>query len=317
MKKFLTLLIIIALSLTLTSCGDSNVTKQSFAFDTVITITADEKYQKEISDALSLCQDYELIFSRTNEKSELYKINNGTLTTPSQKLKNVIEFSLTMSDFTDGAFDITVAPLADLWNIKERTSPPSEGEIKEAQENVGYEKITLEPFSLGGAQLDMGAVAKGYIADKIAEFFKEKGIDDAIIDLGGNIVIIGEHTVGIRDPKKPEEIFAVMTVKNKSAVTSGAYQRYFEYEGERYHHIIDPRTGKSADSGIASVTVVSPRSVFADALSTSIYILGEDALSLCTKFTNTDAIIIKDDGSVITTEGFAEKYDLDYSLSVK
>ena len=312
MKKFLSLLLIIVLSFMLVSCTDRKVTRQSFAFDTILTITANEKYQDVITEAFRMCQEYELVFSRTNEKSELYKLNEGELSPPSQKLKDVIEFSLTMSGYTDGAFDITITPLVDLWNIKERTTPPTDDEIKAAQEKVDYRKISLEPFSLGGTTLDMGAVAKGYIADMLTEHFRSRGVNDIIIDLGGNVALIGEHTVGIRNPKNPDEIFAVMTIKDKSAVTSGAYQRYFEHEGKRYHHIIDPRTGKSADSGIASVTVVSPSSMSADALSTSIYILGEDALSLCAKFPHTDAIIIKEDGSVITTDGFAKKYNLEY-----
>ena len=312
MKKLLSLLLIIVLSFMLTSCMDRNVTRQSFAFDTVLTITADEKYQDEITEAFRMCQEYELIFSRTNEKSELYKLNAGELEAPSQKLENIIEFSLTMSEFTDGAFDITITPLVALWNIKERTTPPTDEEIKEAKEKVDYRKVSLEPFSLGGTTLDLGAVAKGFIADMITEYFYDHGANDVIVDLGGNIKLIGKHTVGIRDPKNPDEIFAVMTLKDTSAVTSGAYQRYFEYDGKRYHHIIDPRTGKSADSGIASVTVVSTSSMYADALSTSIYILGEDALSLCAEFNDADAIIIKEDGTVITTDGFAEKYDLEY-----
>ena len=98
--------------------------------------------------------------------------------------------------------------------------------------------------------------------------------------------------------------------KDKSAVTSGAYQRFFEHEGKRYHHIIDPRTGYPSDSGIASVTVISPSSMQADALSTSIFILGKEALSLCDKFPEADAIIIMEGGEVITTESFGEKYNL-------
>ena len=294
------------------SCAEEKITRQSFAFDTVLNITADKKYQEEISEAFRICQDFEKIFSRTNKESQLHLINKGEITSPSQEIKEVLEFSLIMSDFTDGAFDITVAPLVDLWDIKKRTSPPTESEIEIAKKKVGYKKISKEPFSLGGTSLDMGAVAKGYIADRLINYFTEKGADNVIIDLGGNVALIGEHSVGIRNPQKPDEVFAVITLKDKSAVTSGAYQRYFEYEGERYHHIIDPRTGKSADSTIASVTVISPSSMHADALSTSIYILGEKALSLCDKFPDTDAIIIKEDGNILTTEGFAEKYNLRY-----
>ena len=186
-------------------------------------------------------------------------------------------------------------------------------------------------------------MAKGYIADRLAEKFKEKGIGNVIIDLGGNVAVLGEYTVGIRNPSSPDEVFATITLKDKSAVTSGAYQRYFEYEGKRYHHIIDPRTGYPSqsglssvtvispsspavqvasvniidsrtgcpsESGIASVTVISPSSMHADALSTAIFILGEDALSLCDEFDDTDALIITDKGDVVTTDNFSEKYNL-------
>ena len=294
------------------SCTRKQIKRQSFAFDTVVNITADKKHQKEISEAFSMCQDFETIFSRTNNKSELYNINKGNITSPSADIEEVLDFSLSVSRLTDGAFDITVAPLVDLWDVNKRTSPPSQAEIESAKEKVGYEKVSLSPFSLGETALDMGAVAKGYIADRITDYFRENGIEDAIIDLGGNVSLIGEHTVGIRDPENPDELFAAITLRDKSAVTSGAYQRYFEYEGKRYHHIIDPRSGECADSGISSVTVISPSSMTADALSTSIYILGEKALSLCNNFPETDAIIIKEDGEVFTTEGFSEKYHLQY-----
>ena len=159
----------------------------------------------------------------------------------------------------------------------------------------------------------MGAVAKGYIADRLIGHFKKNNVTDVIVDLGGNVALLGEHTVGIRNPFSSDEVFAVIKLKDKSAVTSGAYQRYFIHNQKRYHHIIDPRTGKCADSGIASVTVVSPSSMWADALSTSIFILGEDALSLCKEFPDTDALIINENGTVITTDGFEEKYDLEYN----
>ena len=130
MKKLLSLLLVIALMFALTFCTSKKVTRQSFAFDTVLTITADEKYQDTITEAFRMCQFYELIFSRTNENSELYKLNAGAVDSPLGTLKSVIEFSLTMSDCTDGAFDITITPLVDLWDIKERTTPPTVDEIK-------------------------------------------------------------------------------------------------------------------------------------------------------------------------------------------
>ena len=310
MKKYFLLLSLAFLLLTGCKSTQERITKQSFAFDTVVSITADEKDKEHVDSALELCNEYENIFSRTSPESELYKINISAKKDLSPHMKNVVGFSLDFSEKTKGAFDITVAPLSTLWNVNSRKEPPTEAEVKEALSTVGYERLSLSPFSLNGAMLDLGAVAKGYIADKLAESFKEKGVDNVIIDLGGNIVVLGEYTVGIRNPSSPDEVFATIRLKDKSAVTSGAYQRYFEYEGKRYHHIIDPRTGYSAQSGISSVTVISPSSMHADALSTAIFILGEDALSLCNEFTDTDALIITDNGDVITTDGFDEKYNL-------
>lgn len=310
MKKYLLLLLAVFLLFTGCESTQERITKQSFAFDTVVSITADEKDKEHIDRAIGLCNEYENIFSRTSPRSELYKINNSSIKDLSPHMKNVVEFSLDFSKKTKGAFDITVAPLCELWNVNSRKEPPSEAEVKEALNTVGYEKISLSPFSLNGAMLDLGAVAKGYIADKLSADFKEKGVDNVIIDLGGNVAVLGEYTVGIRNPSSPDEVFATIRLKDKSAVTSGAYQRYFEYEGKRYHHIIDPRTGYSAQSGITSVTVISPSSMHADALSTAIFILGEDALSLCSEFSDTDALIITKDNKVITTDNFEEKYNL-------
>ena len=310
MRKII-LLVLVAL-LILSGCAGTQerITKQSFAFDTVVSITADKKDSVHIDEALKMCNEYERIFSRTNAESELFKINNSSVENLSLHMKNVIEFSLGFSKMTGGAFDITVAPLSNLWNVNSRKEPPTQSEVKEALSSVGYERLSLSPFSLNQATLDLGAVAKGYIADKLAEYFKGKGVDNTIIDLGGNVAVLGEYTVGIRNPSSPDEVFATITLKDKSAVTSGAYQRYFEYEGKRYHHIIDPRTGYPSQSTVSSVTVISPSSMYADALSTAIFILGENALSLCEEFPDTDALIITDNGAMVTTDNFSEKYNL-------
>lgn len=311
MKKFLSLTAIILMIVALSSCSKNNrITRQTFAFDTVINITAFEKDSPKIEDAIKLCRNYEKIFSRTDAKSELFSINEKGASPVSDDIKEVLAFSLQMSEYTQGAFDITVAPLVELWNVAERTSPPDDSEILKALSHVGYNGVNLNPFDITGKKLDMGAVAKGYIADRLIEEFKKSSTENVIVDLGGNVALIGQFTVGIRDPFNPEEIFGTISLKDKSAVTSGAYQRYFEHEGKRYHHIIDPRTGYPSDSGIASVTVISPSSMQADALSTAIFILGKDSISLCSKFTGTDALIIMEDGSTLTTENFAKKYSL-------
>lgn len=311
MKKFLSLTAIVLIIVMFSSCSRKDrVTKQTFAFDTVISITACEKDSPEIEKAFKLCRNYEKIFSRTDKQSELFSINEKGASPVSDDFKEVLDFSLKMSEYTGGAFDITVAPLVQLWDVGERTSPPDDSEISNALSRVGYSTVTSEPFNISGRKLDMGAVAKGYIADKLIEEFKRSKAENVIVDLGGNIALIGQYTVGIRDPFNPDDLFGTFSLKDKSAVTSGAYQRYFEYGGKRYHHIIDPRTGYPSDSGIASVTVISPSSMQADALSTAIFILGKDSISLCSKFPDTDALIIMEDGSIDATENFANKYSL-------
>ena len=316
MKKYFVLLFALIIALTaFTGCRkEDSVTKQSFFFDTVVNITVSKKDTSAVTQALKLCGELENTFSRTKESSELWNINNGQTDSLSEDMKTVLEFSLYMSELSGGSFDITIGSLVDLWDIKNRTTG---NEISSAKEKTGYTKVTLSPFSQGGTTLDMGAVAKGYAADRIISLLKENGVESAIIDLGGNVALIGEFSVGIRSPFNPDELYAKIVLKDKSAVTSGAYQRYFEYKGTRYHHIIDPRSGYCAESGIASVTVISPSSMQADALSTAIFVMGKDGISLCDNFDETDAFIIMENGEVITTEGFNEKYSAEILISNK
>ena len=311
MKKVF-LLITVCLAMIFSGCesSETRITKQSFVFDTVVSITANEKDSEHINKALQLCSDFELTFSRTNPESELYKLNNSDIVTLSENMRKVLEFSLNFSEMSDGAFDVTVEPLVSLWDVKNRKAPPTSSAISEALKTVGYQNISLEPFSANNSTIDLGAIAKGYVADMMSDYFTSHNVRDVIIDLGGNVAVIGEFTVGIRNPSSPDEIFASFTLKDKSAVTSGAYQRYFEYEGKTYHHIIDPRTGYPSDSGIASVTVISPSSMQADAISTAIFISGEDAISLCNEFPDTDALIITNDQRIVTTDNFEERYKL-------
>ena len=312
MKK---LFLIITLILTLmfsVSCGKQPLEKkQGFFFDTVVSISLDKKDIDKAENTFALCSGLEDIFSRTKEESELWRLNNGELTSLSPDLSEVLRFSLSVSEMSGGAFDVTVAPLSDLWNVKERTVPPSGEEISGALSGVGYENISLSPLNTEKVTIDLGGIAKGYAADKIIESLKEEGVKNAIVDLGGNVALIGEYSVGITDPFNTENLYAKIKLKDKSAVTSGSYQRYFDYDGKRYHHIIDPRTGECAFSGLASVTVISSSSMEADALSTAIFVLGKDGISLCDKFPGTDALLITTDGEIITTDGFKDNYSLE------
>lgn len=292
-------------------CGKQRETVRIFALDTEIKITTDAADGEAAQAAADLCRKYEKLLSRTDPESELYRLNHGELSSPGGELGELIKTGLSFSEMTDGAFDITLAPLVELWDIKHRTEPPQPAETAAALKKIGYERVSCEPFSLGGTQLDLGAIAKGYIADRLRDRFKELGTDNVICDLGGNIMLMGEYTVGIQSPFDGGKLFATIRLRDANAVTSGAYQRFFEYDGVRYHHILDARTGLCAESDAASVTVISPSGEYADALSTSIFILGTDGLKLCEKFPDTDAIVITKDGKYTATEGFAEKYRLE------
>lgn len=311
MKKITFLITTVILLMCLCSCSKKDMaTKQTFAFDTVVNISLEEKDIHLTDTVFKMCRDYEKLLSRTDPSSKLSELNSGKTDSVPEEIRDILEFSLKLSEITGGAFDVTVAPLMDLWNISERNIPPTDKEIEQVLPLVGYEKIDPESLTPKNASLDFGAIAKGYIADAVIEKLKEENVENAIVDLGGNVALIGEYKVGIRDPFNPGKVFATITLKDKSAVTSGAYQRYFEYDGVRYHHIIDPRTGKCADKEIASVTIVSNRSMYADALSTAIFVMGKDAVSLCEKYPGTDAFIIMENGETLTTDGFSEKYNL-------
>lgn len=313
MKKVFLPVIVFILTLTVfASCTKQPMeTKQGFFFDTVVSISLDKKDIDKAESTFALCGELEDIFSRTKEGSELYRLNNGEVSSLSPKLSEVLGFAMNVSEISDGAFDMTVAPLSDLWNVKERTVPPTEEEIRDALSGVGYKKISLSPLNIQNSTIDLGGIAKGYAADKIIESLKKDGVENAIVDLGGNVALIGEYSIGITDPFNPQNLYAKIKLKDKSAVTSGSYQRYFYYDGKRYHHIIDPRTGKCADSGLASVTVISESSMEADALSTAIFVLGKDGISILDKFPGTDALLITSDGDIITTDGFEDKYSLE------
>lgn len=307
MKRLFSFLLI---PLIFCGCAKKNETRRFFALDTQITVTAPKDACEK---TYELCRKYEKIFSRTDPESELYLINSGAKKTAGEDIRALLSLCEKMYNITGGAFDCTLGALSDLWNIKERTVPPTKEEIASALNKTGFDKISLSPLSLGGTQLDFGACAKGYIADKAADALYKSGVKKAILDLGGNVYVLGTARVGVRDPQSPDKLFCRFTLKDKSAVTSGSYQRFFEYGGVRYHHILDPKTGECAQSGgsVSSVTVISPSSAAADCLSTAIFVTGEKGLELCRAFPDTDALIITNKRTVLTTDGFKKKYSLE------
>lgn len=318
----------IMLVICLTSCGIFNgdstkkYTKTDFLLDTVVSVTVyDEAHTGTIDECLALCARYEKMFSRTDPESELYALNAAGSMTVSDELLEVIKTALHYCQVSGGRFDITMGAVSDMYGFSSGSpSLPSAEAVSEALSHTGYEKIIIEgstvTLSDPEAVIDLGAIAKGYIADRLAEMLVERGVDSAIIDLGGNILCLGskpdggEYKVGIQYPYKgSDQIITTASLRDMSVVTSGVYQRYFEENGKTYHHILDPDTGYPLDSGLVSVSIISSRSVDCDALSTTAFALGlEEGMALINSLEGVWAVFITEDMEIHYSQGFDDEF---------
>ncbi len=321
MKLCFTVLLCILLLTPFFGCQSNiyPITETEFMLDTVITITIYDGSPKALNGAIKLCREYEALLSKTAPTSDVYKINTsgGTAVPVSSATAELLNIALNICEKSGGAFDPTVFPLVELWDMKNRTVPPTDKQIKELLAYVSYNniKITDNTVTVGGnTKIDLGGIAKGFIADKIKEYLVASGIQSAVINLGGNTLLIGnkdgdDFTVGLQKPfAKNGELSAILKLTDKTAVTSGTYQRYFESEGKIYHHIIDPATGYPADNGLISVTVVADSSSVADGLSTACLNLGiEKGTALAEKY-GAELIFIDTDGNLTTTDGLTKTH---------
>jgi thiamine biosynthesis lipoprotein len=310
--KRITCLIIVTLLL-LCSCKGSNekkYTKTKVLMTTVVTITAYGGSEEILDGAFSLCEKYEQMFSRTVMGSDVSKLNlNGTADISPDTLE-LITIGLNISEKSGGAFDMTVLPLSVLWDVENATLPPSADSIKSALKSVNYKNCSVKDNTvklINGAEIDLGGIAKGYIADRVKEYLLENGIKKAIINLGGNVMLLGENeqfTVGIQKPFfENGTVKLKLSLDDKTAVTSGIYERYFEHDGNIYHHVIDPKTGYPSQNELTSVTIICSSSAIADGLSTACLVLGEEkGLSLIKQY-GAEAVFIKKDGSFTLSDG--------------
>lgn len=308
------------------------ITATEFKLNTVVKITIyDSKDEKLLEEAMALCDKYEKIFSRTRTDSELYQLNAGTLPQEdgyfllSEECAELIRKGLYYSEMSDGAFDITVEPLSSLWDFTsgEKILPKKE-EIEEGKKKVGYQDVEMDGnrirFAKEGMGLELGAIAKGYIADKIKEFLVDQGVESAIIDLGGNVLCIGERPdgaafrVGIQKPfADRNETVGTAEIIDRSVVSSGVYERYFEKDGKLYHHILNPQDGYPYENGLVSVTIFSEESVDGDGLSTTCFALGlEKGMELINGLPDVQAIFITEDGELHFSENFEKKIPISY-----
>lgn len=316
----------------LTSGNVSPISACSYdLLNTVCTIQLyDSTDYNILNECFALMYHYETLFSRTLEESEVFAINQASSDadkpisfTISDELKDILENSLKYGELSCGALDISIAPLSSLWDFsspKHTSIVPSRTAISEVLPLVNYKNISLDgntlTFQTAGMQLELGAVAKGYIADRVKDFLLSKGVTSAIINLGGNILLVGEKPdgsafhVGIQQPFEDRDavVAAISTLKDCSMVSSGIYERYFyDAEGNFYHHILNPETGYPCDTGLLQVTIVSSDSVTGDALSTACFALGlTKGMELIHSLEEIYAVFITSDGELHFSDGFLE-----------
>ena len=238
----------------------------------------------------------------------------------SPETMELLLFAKEMYERTGGYLDATVGPLIDLWDIRNGGHYPTESELTAALGLLGMEDLVLDEaqgtayLPRPGMRLDLGAFAKGYIADKVKALLLDRGVKSAVLDLGRNILLIGEKpdgapfSIGVQSPMNSGDLLRVLSLRDKSLVTSGTYERYFEHEGKRYHHVLDPFTGFPADRDLLAVTVLSDSSLWGDALSTAFLLLGEEeGLKLVDTVPQAEALFVRADGTVVTSAGFPNK----------
>ncbi|MDE6053269.1 MAG: FAD:protein FMN transferase [Lachnospiraceae bacterium] len=350
-KLFLTGSVLLLSAIIMTGCAKTSsqtpISQTGFAFDTVVTITIYDKQRTDVLEhCFALCEQYESLFSATREDSEIWKINHadGAATAVSYDTASLIQSALYYCDQSNGVLDLTLRPIAEEWDISgqmERADAladyeyyiPSEQTLSALLEHVNYQNVMItdadgnelgyrDPLSednsyfvtLKDAQnaIDLGFIAKGYIADCLKEYLLKESVDSGIISLGGNILLIGSkpdgssYHVGIQKPfGAANEIITTIQENDTSVVSSGCYERYFmtdehKKDGTIYHHIFDTTTGCPVQNDLLGVTILSDSSMEGDALSTYCYLLGlEKGMEYIQSLENVEALFVTKDYEVI------------------
>ncbi|MDD2972206.1 MAG: FAD:protein FMN transferase [Lachnospiraceae bacterium] len=327
LKKQITIPVILSLLLfpLLSGCNVNQdpVSKTGFYFDTVISITLyDQSKEALIDDAFQECDRYEHLLSRTLEGSDIWNINHsqGNPVTVAPETASLISTSLSYCDITNGAIDITLAPLSDLWNFSSDAPKhiPVDDAVKNCLKNVDYHAVTVSgntvTLSNPNAAIDLGFIAKGYIADQLKTYLLAHGVTSGIINLGGNVLTIGDkpdhstYQIGIQKPFDSRNTpIVTVPVSDSSMVSSGVYERYFEENGKLYHHILDPFTGYPYENHLLGVSILSHTSVEGDGLSTSCFVLGLDkGMELIESLDHVEALFITDDYELHYSSGFPQ-----------
>ena len=326
----------IILSVLLTACSEKSVDtnpkeaeKTVYAMDTVMNLSAygansDNVLNKAETEILRLDD----LWRRKNESSEIYKINNLKSVSVSSDTSELIQTAIGISKKTDGIFDITIAPVMDLWGFYTKEfNVPDESGLKDALSRVNYNNIAVDGDNVSvseNTEIDLGGIAKGFLSDRIIQIYRENGIESGIVSLGGNVQTLGRKPdgklwrVAIQNPDNENEFLGVLSVENMAVITSGGYQRYFEQDGITYHHIINPNDGFPANSELKSVTVVSESGTLADGLSTAFFVMGlEKSIEYWRANGGFDIIMLTDNNELYITEGLKDIFESNYKYTIK
>ena len=304
-----------------------------FALDTAITLKVYGSKRvvvlKKLEDKINELDD---MLSTGKETSEVSRLNRSGGAVLSPTMANLIKRSKAIYNKTDGLFDITIYPLMELWGFSTKNyKVPSGKEIAEKLKLVGFDKIDFNEetrkisFKNKGMEIDFGGIGKGYITDELVKILTDEKVESAIINLGGNVFGFRKKpdgslwNIAIRDPNEPDKYMAAIRLEDSAVITSGGYERYFEENGIIYHHILDPRTGKPSDSGLKSVSIISKDGTLADALSTSLFIMGEEkAIGYWKKNgSDFDILLMTKDNRLLVSAGIKDKIISDnYKIEV-
>lgn len=318
----------------ITGCSDTKNGYRDFNFfamDTYITIRlADKKddgtkltdeYLNSVADeCASIISDLEGTLSAHSESSYVYALNSGVdvMISANETLLSILDISDTISELTFGAYDYTLGSVTELWDPK-KAVVPSDDDVLNALSHTGIDKLLIANKTIRKldpeTKIDFGGIGKGVAAQMLLEYLHTTDVPYGLVSLGGNIGVYGEkpeygnYKIGIRDPDKLDGVIGYMYIKSGFVSVSGDYERYFEVDGVRYHHIIDPSTGYPADSGLRSVAVHTSNGASADALSTALFVLGVDkSLDLYNEGSlSFEAVFVTDDGKIVTTPGITDE----------
>lgn len=313
----------------LSGCGSQKekepIKKTEFVLGTIVDIQIyDEKDILVVDKVMSRLREIENDMTINRDKSDLQDLNNNSGVPYRVKADTyeVVKRALYYSEISNGNFDMTIGPLIKLWNIgSDNPRLPEFKEIEDGLSLVNYKDVVLMKdqtilLKKKGMIIDLGSIAKGYAADEAVKIMKDNGVKKAILNLGGNIYALGSKAngqgwkIGIQDPYSDRgEYLGIVTIKDETVVTSGIYERYFEKDGIRYHHILDPKTGYPVENNVASVTIVSSSSIDADGLSTTLFVLGvEEGLKLVESLDNVDAVFITKDKEISVSSGLKDNF---------